>query len=83
MLGPMAKRSDKQLTERPATVRVISWEPNVWGVAIDHGDGTHDGYTVVPCAAAKAEAQRIRPGGRPRPQARASQSWNLPEEKID
>jgi hypothetical protein len=58
----MPKPSDKRLKKRPATVRVISWEPNVWGVAIDRGDGTHDAYMIGSHAAAKAEARRLRAG---------------------
>jgi hypothetical protein len=33
-------------TKRPATVRVIPWEADEWGVAIDHGDGKHDAYPI-------------------------------------
>jgi hypothetical protein len=62
----MAKRSDKRLTKRAATVRVIRWEPLGWGVDIDRGNGKHTAYPVGPQEAAEAEAKRIRSGGRAR-----------------
>jgi hypothetical protein len=61
----MPKRSDNRLTKRPATAHVIPWEPDVWGVAIDRGDGKHDAYMVGPREQAEAEARRVRAGAPP------------------
>jgi hypothetical protein len=61
----MAERPDDTLSKRPASVRVIRWDPLGWAVAIDHSNGKHRAYAVGPREVAEAEAQRIRFGGTP------------------
>ena len=43
--------------------RVIPWEHDLWGVAVDYGDGKHAAYPVGEArAAAESEARPVEQG---------------------
>jgi len=45
------------------TARVISWQPGLWGVAVDYGNGEHAAYPVGETrAVAESEARLVEQG---------------------